>query len=181
MAKLFVYGVNARCPRDTLEAEFARCGDVTDVYITEKGYAFVTMADDAAAAAAIKELNGIVIDGQEIKVDNAHGGDRVEVMAVVDIADVALAVEAVDSAEAVAVDSAVTVNSVVAAEDSAVAVEAAVETVAATTATKKAILPANALRVATTSVVATAIKKVDPQMKIRMRWCPKEFRCLYSR
>lgn len=76
MAKLFVYGVNARCPRDTLEAEFARCGDVTDVYITEKGYAFVTMADDAAAAAAIKELNGIVIDGQEIKVDNAHGGDR---------------------------------------------------------------------------------------------------------
>jgi len=76
MAKLFVYGVNARCPREDLEGEFARCGEVTDVYITEKGYAFVTMADDAGAAAAIKELNGIVIDGQEIKVDNAHGGDR---------------------------------------------------------------------------------------------------------
>ena len=39
MAKLFVYGVNARCPRDILEGEFARCGEVTDVYITEKGYA----------------------------------------------------------------------------------------------------------------------------------------------
>ena len=38
MAKLFVYGVNARCPRDILEGEFARCGEVTDVYITEKGY-----------------------------------------------------------------------------------------------------------------------------------------------
>jgi len=44
MSKLFVYGVNAQCPRDILEGEFARCGEVTDVYITEKGYAFVTMA-----------------------------------------------------------------------------------------------------------------------------------------
>lgn len=78
MAKLFVYGVNARCPRVTLEAEFARCGEVTDVYITEKGYAFVTMADDEGAAAAVKELNGTVVDGQEIKVDNAHGGARRE-------------------------------------------------------------------------------------------------------
>lgn len=76
MAKLFVYGVNARCPRDALEGEFARCGEVTDVYITEKGYAFVTMADETAADAAIKELNQSVIDGQEIKVDHARGGDR---------------------------------------------------------------------------------------------------------
>merc|ERR1712008_556224 len=34
---------------DILEGEFARCGEVTDVYITEKGYAFVTMADDDSA------------------------------------------------------------------------------------------------------------------------------------
>ena len=74
MAKLFVYGVNARCPRETLEAEFSRCGDVTDVYITEKGYAFVTMADDDGADQAIRELNGKVVDGKEIKVDNARGG-----------------------------------------------------------------------------------------------------------
>ena len=74
MAKLFVYGVNAQCPRDILEGEFARCGEVTDVYITEKGYAFVTMADDAAADAAVKELNGAVIDGKEVKVDRARGG-----------------------------------------------------------------------------------------------------------
>merc|ERR1712086_510033 len=74
MAKLFVHGVNARCPRDILEGEFARCGEVTDVYITEKGYAFVTMADDDSADAAVKELNGAVIDGQEVKVDRARGG-----------------------------------------------------------------------------------------------------------
>merc|ERR1712226_1395157 len=74
-----------RCPREALEAEFSRCGEVTDVYITEKGYAFVTMADDEGANQAVKELNGQVVDGQEIKVDNAHsnsgggggrGGDR---------------------------------------------------------------------------------------------------------
>merc|ERR1711935_952160 len=71
---LFVYGVNARCPRDILEGEFARCGEVTDVYITEKGYAFVTMPDDDSTDAAVKELNGAVIDGQEVKVDRARGG-----------------------------------------------------------------------------------------------------------
>merc|ERR1719215_505555 len=72
MSKLFVYGVNPRCPREELEDKFGRCGEVTDVYITEKGYAFVTMADDAGASAAIKELNGSLMDGQEIKVDNAR-------------------------------------------------------------------------------------------------------------
>jgi len=81
MSKLFVYGVNAQCPRDILEGEFARCGEVTDVYITEKGYAFVTMADSDSADAAVKELNGAVIDGKEVKVDRARergsgGGGR---------------------------------------------------------------------------------------------------------
>ena len=37
-------------------------------------YAFVTMADDDSADAAVKELNGAVIDGQEVKVDRARGG-----------------------------------------------------------------------------------------------------------
>jgi len=38
MTKLFVYGVNSRCPRDLLEDEFGRCGKVEDVYITGKGF-----------------------------------------------------------------------------------------------------------------------------------------------
>ena len=45
-----------------------RCGKVTDVDITTEGYAFVTM-DAAGAKAAIKKLNGTVIEGQEITVD----------------------------------------------------------------------------------------------------------------
>lgn len=58
MAKLFVYGVNRNCPKSVLEDEFGKCGQVEDVYITEKGYAFVTMSADGEADAAIQELNG---------------------------------------------------------------------------------------------------------------------------
>jgi RNA recognition motif-containing protein len=72
MSKLFVYGINARCPRNIIEEEFGRCGEVTDVYNTEKGYAFVTMADEEAANNAVRTLNGSAIDGQQIKVDIAR-------------------------------------------------------------------------------------------------------------
>ena len=37
MTKLFVYGINSRCPKDLIEDEFDRCGEVTDVFITGKG------------------------------------------------------------------------------------------------------------------------------------------------
>ncbi len=66
--KLFVYGVHNSCPKTVLEDEFGRSGKVDDVHITEKGYAFVTMADEQEAKAAIDDLNGKTIDGQEIKV-----------------------------------------------------------------------------------------------------------------
>ena len=57
--KLFVYGVNRSCPKNLLEDQFSKFGAVSDVYITEKGYAFVTMADEGDAKAAADELNGI--------------------------------------------------------------------------------------------------------------------------
>jgi cold-inducible RNA-binding protein len=72
MSKLFVYGINASCTREVIEGEFGRCGEVTDVYNTEKGYAFVTMADEEAANNAVRTLNGATIDGQQIKVDIAR-------------------------------------------------------------------------------------------------------------
>ena len=67
--KLFVYGISASCPRDLLESKFGKCGRVNDVYNTGKGYAFITMDDDRDAKAAIDELNGTTIDGQEVKVE----------------------------------------------------------------------------------------------------------------
>ena len=62
-SKLFVHGVNENCPREVLEKEFGQCGEVTDAYNTGKGYAFVTMIDGNAAFAAIREMNGVSIDG----------------------------------------------------------------------------------------------------------------------
>jgi len=82
MTKLFVYGVNQNCPKDILEDEFGKCGKVDDVYITRKGFAFVTMEDEEAAESAISKLNGTEIDGQEVKVEKAkpreegRGGGR---------------------------------------------------------------------------------------------------------
>ena len=78
MAKLFVNGVNAECPREAVVAVFSLCGEVTDVYIhPSRGFAFVTMADAEGASQAIKELNG----GQELGLQNLmvqkdNGGGR---------------------------------------------------------------------------------------------------------
>merc|ERR1712203_1235288 len=73
--KLFVYGINANCPRDLLEDTFEKCGKVN---------AFVTMADERDAKIACEDLNGAELDGQDIKVeisrpkrrDDRDGGRR---------------------------------------------------------------------------------------------------------
>ena len=74
--KLFVYGVRPSCPRELLEREFSKSGQVSDIFNTGKGYAFVTMADEDGAQAAIKQLNGQMIDGQKIEVNIAHGAGQ---------------------------------------------------------------------------------------------------------
>jgi len=90
--KLFVYGISASCPRDLIEDKFGKFGRVTDVFNTGKGYAFITMDDEAGAQDAIEDLHGSTIDGQEVKVemskpksrsggggrdrDRGYGGDR---------------------------------------------------------------------------------------------------------
>ncbi len=62
--KVFVYGVHSSCPKTVIEDEFARIGKVNHVYITTKGYAFVSFANLDDAKEAIKELDGANIDGQ---------------------------------------------------------------------------------------------------------------------
>jgi RNA recognition motif-containing protein len=75
MTKLFVYGVDAECSREMIEEEFGKCGEVTDVYNTGKGFAFVTMNDQEGVDAAIEKLHGTEINGQEIKVEQARARD----------------------------------------------------------------------------------------------------------
>merc|ERR1711881_27025 len=76
--RLYVSGVNETCPNEVLQSEFSKFGEVEDLFITRKGFAFVTMGDDDGAAQAIRELNGATVYGQEIGVDHARprGGGR---------------------------------------------------------------------------------------------------------
>merc|ERR1719362_1346087 len=78
--KIFVYGVSADIPRDLLEDKFEKFGRVKEIFNSGKGYAFITMDDERDAKAAIDELNGTTIDGQEVKVElskpRSGGGGR---------------------------------------------------------------------------------------------------------
>ena len=78
--KLFVYGVDQNMENAELSAEFEKCGQVTDVYNTGKGFAFVTFSSKAEAQGAIQQMDGATVNGQQIKVNEAKpregGGGR---------------------------------------------------------------------------------------------------------
>lgn len=64
---------------DDLAREFANYGEVTSVKIIvdrennnrSKGFGFIEMSDDAAAQKAIEELNGKVVEGRNLRVNEA--------------------------------------------------------------------------------------------------------------
>ncbi len=89
--KLYVGNLSYDTTEAALHDLFAAIGEVTSVaLITDratgrsKGFAFVEMADDAAAQTAINELNEKELDGRAIKVaearpprqDDRRGGPR---------------------------------------------------------------------------------------------------------
>jgi len=82
--KLFVYGVATQTPKEDLQAEFERFGNVSDAYNSGKGYAFITYGTKEEADQAKQMMNGTTVCGQEIKVDiarprgagNPRGGGR---------------------------------------------------------------------------------------------------------
>lgn len=52
---------------------------MTDVHNTGKGYAFVTFDQKESADSAIREMDGVTLNGQQIKVNEAkprEGGGR---------------------------------------------------------------------------------------------------------
>ena len=76
--KLYVGNLSYDTTEGTLRTLFAEYGEIESVnLITDrdtgrpKGFAFVEMATDQAAQAAISALNGKSIDDREIKVDKA--------------------------------------------------------------------------------------------------------------
>ncbi|MGN6181386.1 MAG: RNA recognition motif domain-containing protein [Mucilaginibacter sp.] len=82
MAKLFIVGFPREMSAIKLLEMFSLHGIVkTMTNITDKetgmpkGYAFVTMRDNAGALRAIDALNGVNINGRTLSVRFAHGHD----------------------------------------------------------------------------------------------------------
>jgi RNA recognition motif-containing protein len=76
--RLFVGNISFRATPDMIRSEFASFGEVSDVHLPMdretgrmRGFAFVTMATDAAAQAAIAGMNGKSIEGRPLVVHTA--------------------------------------------------------------------------------------------------------------
>jgi len=81
--KIYVGNLNYSTTEDTLQGQFASYGEVLSVAVIKdrytqqsKGFGFVEMADDGAAAKAIAELNGREIDGRKVRVNEAEDKPR---------------------------------------------------------------------------------------------------------
>ncbi len=80
MAKrLYVGNLPYSVREDALRDLFSQYGDVSGVEVAvdretgrARGFAFVDMATDAGAQAAIQNLNGYQLDGRALKVDEAR-------------------------------------------------------------------------------------------------------------
>lgn len=76
--KLYVGNLSYQTTDDSLRALFAQFGQVESARLVidrdtrrSRGFAFVEMATDQDAEAAIMGLNGKSVDGREIRVDKA--------------------------------------------------------------------------------------------------------------
>jgi len=77
--KLFVGGIPYRTSEEELQQHFSQAGEVVSVFIPmdremnrPRGFAFVEMADDAAADKAIEMLDGTDMGGRNIVVNKAR-------------------------------------------------------------------------------------------------------------
>jgi cold-inducible RNA-binding protein len=77
--RLYVGNLSYNTAEADLQAAFAAVGEVREVAIPTdretgrpRGFAFVTMGNAAAANAAIAQLNGSILDGRAIKVNEAQ-------------------------------------------------------------------------------------------------------------
>ena len=77
--RLYVGNLAFSTTQASIEAAFATAGEVREVAMPTdretgqpRGFAFVTMGTDAAANTAISKLNGLMLDGLQIKVNEAQ-------------------------------------------------------------------------------------------------------------
>lgn len=83
--ELYVGNVSFQSTEASLREAFAACGAVASIEIPTnrfngrpRGFAFVTMADEAGGKAALEQLNGKEIDGRAITINPARGKEARE-------------------------------------------------------------------------------------------------------
>ncbi|EEF38570.1 small RNA-binding protein 11, chloroplastic [Ricinus communis] len=76
-SRLFVKGISFSSTTESLTEAFSKFGEIVEVNIIKdkamdrpKGYAYVTFATENEAKKALTEMNGKVIDGRPVFVDN---------------------------------------------------------------------------------------------------------------
>lgn len=77
--RLYVGNLSYQSDQESIRACFAECGEVSDVHVVTdrdtgraRGFAFVTMKTDAEANTAIQKLNGAMLDGRALRVNEAE-------------------------------------------------------------------------------------------------------------
>src|SRR3954454_1584993 len=77
--RLYVGNLSFRTDAETIRTAFQACGEVTDVHVVTdretgqpRGFAFVTMGSAQEAAKAIAEMNGSMLDGRMLRVNEAE-------------------------------------------------------------------------------------------------------------
>ena len=77
--RVYVGNLSYETTQDELRAMFSEHGEVTDLHVPTdretgrpRGFAFVEMADDTQAQAAIDSLNGKEVGGRELTVNPAR-------------------------------------------------------------------------------------------------------------
>jgi RNA recognition motif-containing protein len=92
-SRLYVGNLSFHSTSDSIRDSFAQHGTVTDVHLVldresgrSRGFAFVTMSSNGEASTAIAAMNGAMLDGRPLKVNEAEerqqrsggggGGDR---------------------------------------------------------------------------------------------------------
>jgi RNA recognition motif-containing protein len=82
-SRLYVGNLSYDTDTETLRSAFAASGEVTDAHVVtdresgrSRGFGFVTMATDEMAKKAIESMNGQVIDGRPIRVNEAEERPR---------------------------------------------------------------------------------------------------------
>ena len=81
--RLYVGNLSFDTTKETVEGAFAGIGPVVEVHLPidresgrMRGFAFVTMGSASAAASAIEKMNGSMLDGRALRVNEAQERQR---------------------------------------------------------------------------------------------------------